>query len=570
MEKVILIGNPNVGKSVLFSQLTGELVTIANYPGTTVQLTSGVCQFKNRKLEIIDTPGLYSLVPFSKEEMITKQLLEQDNFRWVLHVVDAKNLARMLPVTLQLIRHNYPVILVVNMLDEAAHLGIKLDLKQLSALLGIPVIGTVGTQGQGINEIIETIFSRPAKPKPKQRLPQTIDYEQLYQLAEEARYLSRYITTREQPITPWSTLDKILLTPITGLPIACFVLYLLFYKLVGQVGAGIIVDFLDERVFSQHLLPFCERLVLLVPWPAIQDLLIGEFGLITLAIRYACAIILPIIGVFFFVFSILEDTGYLPRLAFLLNRSLNKLGLSGQGIIPLVLGLGCGTMATAVTRTLETERERKIAIFLLALTIPCSAQLGLIMALLSTNTKALLIWFTTVLVIFLWSGTLLNLLLPGLRPTFSLELPPLRIPYFIVSLQKTIARMSWYFWEILPIFMITSICIWLAEQSGLFPKIIMFLESTVSILGLPKQLALPFLLGFLRRDYGAAGLYDLQELLNWQQLTIACTVLTLFIPCLAQFTVIVKETSLIWAFTTLLIIMAIGFFTGLTLQWLLV
>lgn len=570
VQKVILIGSPNVGKSVLFHRLTGQLVTISNYPGTTIELTKGICQFNSKKLEIVDTPGMYSLYPISKEEDVTKKLLNDAGMRWVVHVVDAKNLERMLPLTIQLIQLGFPVILAVNMLDEATKLGIIINLEKLASLLNIPVVGTVGTRDIGITELIKKIFANPYLQAKKNSVPQSIDYHQLHMLAEEARYLTKYVTTVGKPTTPWSLLDKVLLTPISGLPIALLILYLVFYKLVGQFGAGLLVDFLDQKAFQPILIPICEKLALLIPSQPLQQLLIGDFGIITLGIRYAFVIILPIIGVFFFVFSFLEDSGYLPRLAFLLDRSLKTIGLSGRGIIPLVLGLGCGTMATAVTRTLETERERKIATFLLALTIPCSAQLGLIITVLTVNPKAFLIWLVTISIVFLWSGTLLNQLYPGAKPVFYLELPPLRVPHLSNSLLKTLARMTWYFWEILPMFVLTSIAIWLGELAGIFPKIIAGIEYLVTIVGLPKETAVSFLLGFLRRDYGAAGIYDLQAVLTWQQLTIACTILTLFIPCLAQFTVIIRERGLLWASITLVSIIAIAFFVGLLLEWLII
>jgi len=342
-------------------------------------------------------------------------------------------------------------------------------------------------------------------------------------------------------------LSRLTMHPIAGTLILLLVLYLGLYKFVGQFGAGTLVDFLESAVFEQRVNPFVTRVVEgVIGWPVLRDLFVGEYGVLTLGLRYAMAIILPIVSVFFLVFSVIEDTGYLPRLAMLIDRLFKKIGLSGRAVIPMVLGLGCDTMATMVTRTLPTKRERFIATLLLALAVPCSAQLGVIMALLHDRQLALAIWAGVIIGVFLLVGYLGSKLLPGTRPIFYMEIPPLRFPKLSNVFVKTYTRVVWYLKEIVPIFIVASALIWIGQVTGLLDACIRLLRYPVALLGLPPDAASVFLLGFFRRDYGAAGLYDLNKagLLTGAQVVVACVALTLFLPCIAQLLMNIKERGL--------------------------
>ncbi len=339
-------------------------------------------------------------------------------------------------------------------------------------------------------------------------------------------------------------LNKLTLNPLTGVPILLLILYYGLYKFVGVFGAGVLVDFLEADVFETYINPLVNAWTAqYIPWPAIQNLIANDYGIITLGIRYAIAIILPIVGTFFIAFSIIEDSGYLPRLALLVDRVFKAIGLNGRAVIPMTLGFGCDTMATMVTRTLETKRERIIATLLLALAIPCSAQLGVILALLSGKPQALIAWAGFLTVVFLFIGFLTAKLMPGDKPIFYMEVPPLRMPTIANVVSKTYTRMQWYFLEILPIFILASILIWAGKLTGLFDLIVKALEPVMKLIGLPPEAAVAFLFGFFRRDYGAAGLYDLQQsgALSTEQLVVAAATLTLFVPCVAQFSMMLKE-----------------------------
>jgi len=629
--KVLLVGSPNVGKSMLFNRLTGSYVTVSNYPGTTVEVSKGYCRISNNKCEIIDMPGIYSLSAITAEEKVATQLILAHDAHAVVHVIDAKNIERMLGLTLQLIEAGLPVVLVLNMADEARQLGIKVDTHKLEKILGIGVVQTVATTGGGVNKLIDRISKATASPAIKinygtvieQHIDSItehlIDSEQvskrtraLLLLQESLDYseTSKYLKTaqaREQVkrivrdcaaeiehsvgyrvtvqiqhqvkqiidqavsfplkhLVHWrERLSQFCMHPVTGIPLLLFVLYFGIYKFVGGFGAGTMVDFLENTVFQAYINPFATKVFsALLPWPVVFDLIAGEYGIVTLGLRYAVAIVLPIVGTFFVAFSVLEDSGYLPRLAMLSDRVFKKIGLNGRAVIPIVLGFGCATMATMVTRTLETRREKIITSVLLALAIPCSAQLGVILGLLSVRPYALLAWAVFVGATFVLAGTLLARFMPGPKPSFYMELPPLRFPRPGNVIVKTYTRMVWYFKEILPLFIIASVLIWVGQITRVFQVLVKGMESVVALIGLPADAAVAFLFGFFRRDYGAAGLYDLQKdgLMTGNQLAVAAITLTLFLPCIAQFLIFKKECGLGVALISSVCILIVAFVVG--------
>ena len=521
--KVVLVGNPNVGKSVLFNALTGAYVTVSNYPGTSVEVARGTAVIAGERFEIIDTPGMYSLLPITEEERVARRILLEDSPDMIIHVVDARNLERMLAMTIQLLEAGLPVILVVNIMDEAERLGIAIDIPLLATRLGIPAVGAAIAKKRGLSEIREIIsnYKRSVSPLPEysrrleddiaeianlfrsrftlspkavallllQRDQDMADLvstkegegfaaieskirEKIYarresfhlDLSLERRKISEKLldgvfrapdkrkTTFGEKLSHWAV------RPLTGVPLLLIVLYYGLYQFVGVFGAGTLVDFLEGTLFEEHFNPWITGIVKdVLPWPVVQELFVGEYGIITMGLRYAIGIILPIVATFFLFFSILEDSGYFPRLALLVDRLFKKIGLTGRAVIPMVLGFGCDTMATMVTRTLETVRERIIATLLLSLAIPCSAQLGVIMALLSQAPGALLVWFICLLLIFLVVGVLAAQIIPGETPMFYMELPPMRLPQLSNILTKTYSRMQWYFMEILPLFILASV-----------------------------------------------------------------------------------------------------------------
>jgi ferrous iron transport protein B len=611
-KKVALVGNPNVGKSVLFNALTGAYVTVSNYPGTSVEVARGNAVIDGVPCEIIDTPGMYSILPITEEERVAREILLNESPDLVIHVLDARNLERMLTMTVQLIEAGLPVVLVVNIMDEAERMGLVIDIPLLQEKLAIPVIGAATAKKRGLTEIRQLIvafrqeeravfgyggrlerdiaevadlltadyaLSRkvlallllqrdeevaalvqqregsgydPIAAKVKEKIFQRRESFHLDLSMERKEIVHRLTegvialpegrkTTLAERLSRWTV------KPLTGVPILLLVLYFGLYRFVGDFGAGTLVDFLEGKIFEAHFNPWVTGVVKgLVPWEVIQELFVGEYGIITLGIRYAVGIILPIVATFFLFFSILEDSGYFPRLALLVDRLFKRIGLTGRAVIPIVLGFGCDTMATMVTRTLETVRERIIATLLLALAIPCSAQLGVIIALLSKAPGALAVWSGCLVLIFLVIGFLAAKIMPGETPMFYMEIPPMRLPQLSNVFTKTYTRMQWYFMEILPLFVLASVLLWLGKITKFFGTLVDWMTPVMNSIGLPRETAVAFIFGFFRRDYGAAGLYDLQTkgLLNPRQLTVAAVTLTLFIPCVAQFLIMKKERGL--------------------------
>jgi ferrous iron transport protein B len=607
--KVILVGNPNVGKSVLFNALTGAYTVVSNYPGTSVAVSRGHCTIDDRRYEVLDTPGMYSLMPITEEERVAREMLLLERPHAVIHVIDARNIERMLPMTLQLIETGLPVILLINILDEAERIGMRIDVGLLEEKLGIPVIGGAMRSKRGLNDVRRAIagFSSARRavfgyspeldrdiekvasaltgdyalsgrslallllqkddeihemvrctegenfPAVEKAVNQTVFERRLdlhLRISLERKRVCKGVLEevvyqpQERRQRFADRLSRWTINPWTGFPLLLLVLYFGIYLFVGKFGAGILVDLCEGLIFEKYLNPGVIALVEhLTAWSWLRELVVGEYGLFTLGVRYAVALVLPIVGTFFLAFSIIEDVGYFPRLAMLVDRIFKKIGLNGRAVIPMVLGFGCDTMATMVTRTLETVRERIIVTLLLALAVPCSAQLGVILGLLSGVPGALLVWSVCIALVFLTVGFLSARLMPGEQPMFYMELPPLRMPQFHNVMVKTLSRMQWYFLEIFPLFMIASVLLWAGKMTGALNWLVAGMTPVMHSLGLPSEVSAAFIFGFFRRDFGAAGLYDLHRSgqLSPIQLTVAAVTMTLFVPCVAQFLMMKKE-----------------------------
>ncbi len=619
---VVLVGNPNVGKSVIFHKLTGRYADVSNYPGTTVDILTG--KIKGTDLRLADLPGMYSFFSITEEEKVAREILLFSNPRVVVNVVDAKNLERGLTLTFQLFDCGFNIILVINAVDEAQRLGIKIDEKRLEKELGIPVIKTVAVKNKGIRELIEKIREMSTSPvhPPELRfseetekaveevmefVPEAITTHRrmaailaitgdedilricgidrkfietyrskfgispAYRFALEYQRMAKELVERTVKVEKtrrgvYDRFNELTLNPITAIPMSLIALYFL-YLLAGVLGAQILVDFIEsqfESTINTNLNLWLEQNI---PNYWMRELVGGEYGIITLGLRYAIAIIFPIVTMFFIAFAILEDSGFLPRMAILLDRLFKKFGLSGRAVIPLILGLGCGTMAVIVTRVLESRREKMIATLMLAVAIPCSAQLGIMLGI-APDFKALTIWAASIFSVLMVIGLLAGKYMPGDEPVFYMEIPSLRLPSISNILMKTASRLEWYFKEVLPIFMAISLAIWVGRITGVFDIVVSALAIPASFLGLPEKMGEIFLYGFFRRDYGTAGLYDLikQGFLDYNQTIISMVVLTLFVPCIAQFSMMAKERGIKFAAVTVLTAIIIAFSSGFLLK----
>lgn len=541
--KIALVGNPNVGKSVIFNALTGSYVTVSNYPGTTVEISKGIGRFGAQKFNIIDTPGVNSLDTQSEDEKVTVDIISKSDIACIVQVADSKNLRRSLLLTLELARLKIPLVLNLNMSDEAKERGIKIDTKKLSEKLGVDVVETVAVTGDGLAKLKEALH--------KARVP---SIKEDISPANKRSWLADKIAKDVLKVSPplkgtiAETIGRVTVRPLTGVPILMGVLAVM-YLFVGKFAAGTAVDFFQGTVFGKYTNPFFINLITrFVRVDLIKDFLVGDYGVITMAVTYALAIIFPIVTAFFLFFGILEDSGYLPRLSVLSDRIFRVMGLNGRAILPVILGLGCGTMATLTARILDTKKERILVTLLLALAIPCSAQLGVIMGMLgSMSARALLIWVAILFLVMILVGFTASKAIPGARSPFIQELPPIRMPQIKNIVSKTLARLKWYLKEAVPLFILGTMILFVFDKIGLLSWIENLAKPLViGFLGLPGRVTNVFIIGFLRRDYGAAGLYVLskQGILDHIQILVTLVVITLFVPCIAQFFVAIKERGL--------------------------
>jgi ferrous iron transport protein B len=608
-KKIFLIGNPNVGKSVIFGVLTGRYVTVSNYPGTTVEVTEGSLAYEGIPYQVIDTPGVNDLIPMSEDEMVTRDILLSEPAFCVLQVIDAKNLKRGLLITLELAEMKLPMLVLLNMMDEAVDRGISIDVQGLEEFLQVPVIPTVATQRKGLRKTTAALgsavvsscsisYTRPVEEAvrklvdllPEGRISRrslalmvlggdpgiegwlrscvsATDLEEIRKIREETQRpygapLSFQITQeriralepvidrvfRKSPgtlLTRGSRLQRATTHPVWGIPVLCAVLAAL-YLFVGRFGAGTCVDFFENVLFAKFLLPLLTRMTNAVfPAGFFRDLIMGPYGIVTMALTYSIAIILPIVGTFFIAFGILEDSGYLPRLAIMVNRVFRVMGLNGKAVLPMILGLGCDTMATITARILESRKERVIVTLLLALGVPCSAQLGVILAMLGRlSFWGTAIWAGVILLVMFLVGYLSSKVIQGADAHFILEIPPLRVPKIRNIMIKTLARVEWYLKEAVPLFILGTLVLFFCNRYGVLEGLEKVSRPLIGgFLGLPEKASEAFLIGFLRRDYGAAGLFALARAgeLDKIQILVSLVTITLFVPCIANVFIIVKE-----------------------------
>ncbi len=744
--RIALVGNPNVGKSVLFGLLTGKYVTVSNYPGTTVEVSRGMYVGSNETVEVVDTPGANSLISHSEDERVARDILLRDEEQKIIQIIDAKNIQRGLLITTQLAEMGLSVSIGLNMWDETLDRGMTIDTDKLQKTLGVTLTKTIATQKYGINTLrnsadsvkvpktgiyygddieegikkIEELLPDNLTVKKRavaimvlsydEDLEKTLKFDKQlidsihkvrddvqtkyghslsyviirkrseyvdnllegivsYRGKEEksgaiarnaffffimplisffiglkvmdllmfmiANYVvasgqtamilrlagggvsvgfySFYLFAREyksgRKIT--SILGTLTMHPGLAWPMLLVVLWGI-YKIVGEFGAGECVDFIESKIFGSSLamsggfnfrvfIPFTdiEYVFTHVNFQGINyylglffqkfmsadniifQLFMGEeAGIVQVGVTYSIAIILPIVGFFFVSFGLMEDSGYLPRLAVMLNRFFKVIGLNGKAVLPMVLGLGCDTMATLTTRILDTRKERIISTLLLALAVPCSAQLGVIAGILgSVSGVHLTIYFAVIFSQMLLVGYISSKVLKGEGSDFLMEMPPFRRPKLTNILLKTYYRTKWFLKEAVPLFVLGTFILFILTKLGILTYIELAARPVVKhFLGLPVETTSGFLLGFLRRDYAVVSIFKALEekagglTIDPNQLIVALVVITLFVPCLANFFVMIKERGAKTAFYMLAFIIPFAFLVGgilrYILQWL--
>ncbi len=566
IKKILLMGNPNVGKSVIFSRLTGVKVIASNYPETTIEFCQGCIGSGTSKIDVVDVPGTYSIEPNSPAEEVAVSILEKavaakDTI--VVNVVDATNLERNLNLTLQLLKRNIPLLIALNLWDEAKHIGISIDADALEKILGVPIVTTVAITGEGIKELVSRLST--AKPGAYEY----IDEERWH---EVGRIVDRIQTIKHKHHTLGERLGDLTIHPWTGLPIAVIALLVMFF-IIRLIGEGII-SLMTEPFFENVWAPLMMRIShLLGSESVLHKIIIGQlfegtidfgqsFGVLTTGLYVPFGAVLPYIFAFYLALSILEDSGYLPRLAVLLDNALHVIGLHGMAIVPMFLACGCNVPGVMATRILETKRERFIAATLMSLSIPCMAQTAMIFGLLGKHgVRGLLPVFITLFTVWLIAGNLFKLLVKGESPEIFTEIPAYRLPHFPTLLKKVWMRIYWFLHEAVPFVLVGVFFVNLLYAFGIISMLSNIIGPfTARAFGLPFEAIGALLIGFLRKDLAVGMLAPLN--LTVKQLIIACVILTMSFPCIATFAVLLRELGVVDMLKAAFIMIASAFLVG--------
>ncbi|MFC1683488.1 FeoB small GTPase domain-containing protein [Candidatus Zixiibacteriota bacterium] len=568
MKKILLMGNPNVGKSVIFSRLTGVGVVISNYPGTTVGYTRGTVKLGKERMEVVDVPGTYTLDPTCKAEEVAVEMCGDGDL--IINVVDATNLERNLNLTLQLLKKDVPMVVALNLWDEAGHIGITIDEKKLEELLGVPVVPTVAVSGEGILDLV-TRLSEARTGR--------LEYEEEERWHEIGRIVEQVQQVTHRHHTFLERLGDASIHHASGTPIALAILLAAFF-IIRFIGESLI-GYVFEPLFENLWAPLIMRLsALLGSGGFFHDILIGKLidgqidfvqslGLLTTGLFVPLAMVLPYVFAFYLMLSFLEDSGYLPRLAVLVDNVMHRIGLHGLAIVPMMLGLGCNVPGAMATRILETRKERLISATLMAICIPCMAQLAMIVGLVGrTGAGGLMIVFGTLFVVWVVLGFLLNLLIRGESPEIFVEIPPYRVPYFSGMLKKVWMRVWGFLREAVPFVILGVLFVNILYTL----RVVHFLGRIAApvvtgLLGLPREAVAALIIGFLRKDVAVGMLSPLG--LTPGQLVVASIVLAMYFPCVATFVVMSKELGLRDMLLAMGIMIAASLTVGGVLNWIL-
>jgi len=439
MKKILLVGNPNVGKSVVFSRLTGVHVVASNYSGTTVEYTKGTMRIGTEKAEVLDIPGTYSLSPDSKAEQVAAEMInnfKEEDGNIFVNIIDSTNLERNLALTMELIKKKIPLVICLNMWDETKHTGINIDADKLEKIFGVPVVPTTGITGEGIKHLVSHFDkAKLSSFKFKDK------WKAIGGIIEEVQELKhRHHTLGER-------LGDAAIHRFWGIPISLIVLFISF-TIIRLIGESLI-KYILEPLFNSLWAPVMMKLSLLLgSGGVVHNVVIGKLvnsqidfveslGLLTTGLYVPLAMVLPYIIGFYLVLSFLEDSGYLPRLGVLVDNMMHRMGIHGLAIVPMLLGLGCNVPGAMAARILETKRERFIASTMMAIAVPCFAQLAMVFGLVGKHGAiALSIVFGTLFLVWVLLGFFLNKIMKGESPEIFVEIPPYRLPSFRVLMKK--------------------------------------------------------------------------------------------------------------------------------------
>ncbi|MBN1566568.1 MAG: ferrous iron transporter B [Acidobacteria bacterium] len=542
--KILLVGNPNVGKSVVFSRLTGVHVISSNYPGTTVGYTKGSMKLGDEPADVIDVPGTYTLDPTCEAERVAQQMLSEGEI--IIDVVDATNLERNLYLTLQLLERNIPVVLALNVWDETKHRGISIDLDKLRELLGVPVIPTVAVTGEGMKHLVEAL---PQAKTPKHPIRTNEErWKDVGRIIEQVQHITHHHHTWKERLADAS------IRPLSGALIAIAVLAGTFFGV--RFVSESIISYAMDPLFDNFWAPVVLRISEIMSGSGLlHDIIVGHisggkinyvesFGLLTSGLYVPLAMVLPYILSFYLALGLLEDSGYLPRLAVMVDTLMHRLGLHGYAIIPTMLGLGCNVPGIMASRVLESKRERFIVATLISIAVPCASLQAMIFGLVGERGgQYVLLVYSVLFVVWLVLGIILRRAVRGFTPELLIEIPAYRFPSGRAVFQKLWARMRGFIAEAVPIVLGAVVVVNILYSLGVFNAIADAAAPVVTtIMGLPKESVTALVIGFLRKDVALGMMASLE--LTAKQLVVGSVVLAMFFPCIATFTVLLKELGI--------------------------
>ncbi|MEM3726644.1 MAG: ferrous iron transport protein B [Candidatus Bathyarchaeia archaeon] len=633
--RIALAGNANVGKSVIFNQLTGLNQIVGNWPGKTVERAEGTLHFKGYKIRIIDLPGIYSLSTFSMEEIVSRDYIAVEKPDIIVNVVDASALERNIYFTLQLLELEAPIIVDLNQVDCAAKKGIRIDVEKLSKALGVPVVPTVAITGSGITELLSTVIAvaegekkveplkvsygreieervRAIEKMVKDKLPQICkvyparwvaikllerdadvagklkNYEngrEILDYAEEmvselekihgesspviiaserysfASKIAKYATVIEVPprISMEQKLDAVTTHKILGYLVLAGVLASMFALIFAGgslISAGLESLLLNFSLWVKHWLS------LFLPQNAVDIIDRGILGGIIAGITIALPYIVP----FYILLALLEDSGYLPRAAFLMDNLMHKMGLHGKAFIPLMLGYGCNVPACIGCRIMETERERFLAAFVVTL-IPCAARTVVILGLVGryVGLQAALAIYAFDLVLIFVLGRIAFKALPGEPVGLIMEMPLYKRPSIKNIALKTWSRTRDFVYIAFPIIVVGSTLLVALDMSGFMNYIVEGLNPLIAgWLGLPVEAGIPLIFGVLRKELTLILLSELVPIqsLTAVQMIVFSLVTMIYIPCIATIAALNREFGWRKALAVTLIDVSLAFLIG--------
>ncbi|SDL27374.1 ferrous iron transporter B [Halarsenatibacter silvermanii] len=563
--RILLIGPPNVGKSVIFNYMTGLGVGVANYPGTTIEYTQGSINLNGEEYEFIDVPGTYTLEATNEAEEVAVEMLS-DEPEAVVCVLDGSNLESSLYLLLQVLEYDLPTLAVINKMDLAEKEGRKIDIQCLSETLDLPVLPAVAVDEEGLEKIpglIQNVLEKSIgsnEDKKKDFNPGAAKSDDTATWARAEHLYSKAVKRKEGEEEQESWGYK-LVKPWPGLPAAVLFLAVIFGLVVG-VGMGL-RQYLLMPVIEGFMIPLLESVVSTLLSPSFfKRVLIGEYGFLVKGLEWPFGLVLPYVFTFYIALTLLEDSGYMPRLGVLLDGIMEKIGLGGSNIIPLMLGYGCGIPGIMATRNFSTRKQRIIVSGAISLAVPCIAQTGAFIALLSEGSLLLVpAIFLFSLLIIMTAGVLLERILPGERPVTPMEIPPLLRPRVDVVFKKVFVRIKRFMVNgELPLILGIGAAALLFE-SGIMEIVGAALSPVVTgWLHLPEEVAVPLMLGVFRRELTVLPMLEMD--LNSLQLFTGAVLGLLYVPCIAVVAVLTSEFNLKMALGVLFITTAMAFALG--------